>query len=214
MRVSAVRILVHVAVFLPILWLVWQFSQGMLGANPIRELQLRTGKYTLNLLMLMLSCTPAYRLLGFDPALRWRRTLGIYLFIYASLHFVNFIGLDYGFNLALIREDIAEKPFALAGFAAFLVLLALAVTSTEGWKRRLGKNWKRLHRSIYGVAGLAALHFIWQAKSKADLGEPLVYAGVLALLLILRLPVVRDSITRALGTFGWTQVRRAGTDDA
>ncbi|MBI2852881.1 MAG: sulfoxide reductase heme-binding subunit YedZ [Chloroflexi bacterium] len=188
--VPGLRLLVHVLAILPFLWLIWQFSQGQLTANPIRELQLRTGKYTLNLLVLTLACTILYHLFGFERALQLRRILGLYTFVYASLHLLNFIGLDYGFNLALLREDFVEKRFILAGLAAFLVLFALAVTSTEGWKRRLGKNWKRLHRAIYAAAGLAVLHFIWQVKSAADLGEPLVYAGIIALLLIFRIPGV------------------------
>ncbi len=158
------KMLVHVCALIPLAWLLWAFTQGQLTANPIREIQLRTGRYTLGL-------------------------LGIYAFAYASLHLLNFIGLDYGFNFPLLWTDIAGKRFVIAGFAAFLVLLALALTSTEGWKRRLGKNWRRLHRLIYGAALLAVLHFMWQTR--ADFRLPFIYGGAVVLLLALRIPRIQ-----------------------
>ena len=117
--------------------------------------------------------------------------------MYASMHFLNFVGLDYGFDFYLIREDISEKRFALAGLAAFLSLLPLAVTSTRAWIKKLGKNWERLHWLIYLAALLAVTHFIWQVK--ADLREPLAYGTIIALLLIIRIPAVRKAVSK-LGT--------------
>ena len=196
LKVSYLQLFVHIGALLPLAWLTWQFSQDQLTANPIREIQLRTGKYALNLLVLTLACTPVYNIFGFEPARKWRRTLGLYAFAYAGLHLLNFIGLDYGFNFGLIKEGIAAKPFALVGLAAFIILLPLAVTSTKAWVKRLGNNWPRLHRLLYVAGILAGLHFIWLTKSKADLREPLIYGTVIVLLLILRAPVIRRLISR------------------
>ncbi|MDP2932426.1 MAG: protein-methionine-sulfoxide reductase heme-binding subunit MsrQ [Chloroflexota bacterium] len=186
LKSSWLQILVHIAALVPLAWLVWDFTQGHLTANPIREIQLRTGKSTLTLLVLTLACRPIYTIFGLKQALQLRRLLGLYTFGYASLHFLNFVGVDYEFNFALIWADIANKRFVIVGFITFLILLALAVTSTGEWERRLGKNWTRLHRLIYAAALLAALHFIWQTK--ADFRVPFIYSGVVVLLLILRIP--------------------------
>ncbi len=195
LKVSGLQLLVHIGALLPLAWLAWQFSQGHVTANPIREIQLRTGRYALNLLVLTMACTPVYNIFGFRPALQLRRTLGLYAFMYAGLHLLNFIGLDYGFNFSLIKEGIAAKPFALVGLAAFIILLPLAVTSTKGWVKRLGNNWPRLHRLLYVAGILTVVHFIWLTKSKADLRVPLIYAAVITLLLIVRIPVIRKLIS-------------------
>ncbi|MDP2953556.1 MAG: protein-methionine-sulfoxide reductase heme-binding subunit MsrQ, partial [Chloroflexota bacterium] len=181
--------------------LAWDFTQGQLTANPIREIQLQTGKYTLILLLLTLACGPVYTVLGFRTALRLRRTLGLYTFMYASVHLLNFVGLDYGFDFDLIRKDIPNKRFILAGFGAFLVLLLLAVTSTRGGMQWLGNNWKRLHRLIYVAALLAMLHFLWQAK--ADLREPFIYGAMVLFLLLLRVSRVDEVLGR-----GWNWLKR------
>lgn len=184
------QILIHVSALTPLVWLLWDFTQGQLTANPVREIQLRTGRYTLNLLLLTLACTPVYNVFGLNVARRLRRPLGLYAFSYASLHFLNFIGLDYGFNFGLIWADIANKRFIIAGFVTFLILLALAVTSTDGAKRQLGnKKWTHLHQLIYVAALLAILHFLWQTK--ADFRVPFIYSGLVVLLLILRIPRIR-----------------------
>ena len=187
------QILIHVAALLPLAVLVWDFAQGQLTVNPIQEIQLRTGRYALVLLVLSLACTPVNIVFGLNWVLPLRRTLGLYAFMYASLHFLNFIGVDYGFDFALIREDVAEKRFVLAGFAAFLSLLLLAITSTKGWVKRLGKNWVRLHWLVYAAAALAVTHFAWQVK--ADFRVPLLYGVVVALLLIVRIPGVRKAVS-------------------
>ncbi len=192
LRVSVLQVLVHIAALLPLILLAWDFTQGGLTANPIREVQLRTGKYALVLLVLALSVTPVNIVFGIKSALPLRRTLGLYSLMYASLHFLNFIGLDYGFDFGLIRDDISGKRFVLAGFLAFLCLLPLAVTSTRGWIKRLGRNWERLHRLIYLAAVLAVTHFLWQVK--ADVREPLIYGAIVALLLIVRIPTIRKTL--------------------
>jgi len=192
LRVPVLGILVHVAALLPLAVLLWDLAHHQLTANPIQEIQLRTGKYTLVLLVLSLIITPLYSVsrLGQLPPLR--RTLGLYSFMYASLHFLNFIGLDYGFNFALIWADIGNKRFILAGFPAFLILLTLAITSTQGWLRRLGKNWKRLHRLVYLAALLAVLHFLWQVKT--DPRQPLVFAAIVISLLVIRIPWIKGLV--------------------
>lgn len=187
-RTAWIRLLVHAAALAPLAVLTWHLSQNELGANPIREIQLRTGRYALILLVLSLGCTSASAISGIRQLMPLRRTLGLYAFLYASLHLFNFVVVDYGLNLAFIREGISDKRYALAGLASFLILLPLAVTSTRGWRTRLGDNWKRMHRLVYLAALLAVLHLLWQVK--ADRSEPLVYAGILALLLVVRLPGV------------------------
>lgn len=191
------RILTHVGALLPLALLIWDYWQGRLTVNPIQDITFRTGKYALVLLVLSLACTPLNTLLGFKSVLRVRRALGLYAFMYVSFHFLTFVGLDYVFDLALIREAIFEKRYALVGFAAFLILLPLAITSTKGWMRRLGKYWKRLHRWVYLAALLAVVHFTWLVKS--DIREPLLYGAVVVILLILRISGVRRVVSHWRG---------------
>ena len=194
LRISWLQVLIHILALLPLALLVWDFTQGHLTVNPIQEIQLRTGKYTLIFLVLTLSCTPVNILFGVKSVLRLRRTLGLYTFIYASLHLFNFIGLDYRFDFGLILSDISGKRFVLAGLSAFLILSVLAVTSIRSWMKRLGKKWQQLHWLIYAAAVLAVTHFVWQVK--ADIREPLIYGALVALLLIVRLPHVRKATSK------------------
>ena len=188
------RVLIHILALLPLAVLVWDFTQGHLTVNPIQQIQLRTGKYALIFLVLTLSCTPINTLLGVKSVLRLRRTLGLYSFMYASLHLFNFIGLDYWFDFGLILSDISGKRFVIAGLAAFLILLLLAVTSVKFLMKRLGENWERLHWLVYVAAALAVTHFLWQVK--ADVREPLIYGILVALLLALRTPYVKKLLTK------------------
>jgi methionine sulfoxide reductase heme-binding subunit len=201
------QLLVHAGSLVPLAWLVVDFLQDNLTANPIQALTLRTGKYALVLLILSLACTPANTLFGFSPALKVRRALGLYAFMYASIHFLIFVGLDYGFDPGLLREAIFEKPFALIGFSAFLILVALAATSTKGWMKRLGRKWTRLHQLVYLAGILVILHYTWAVKS--DIRVPLLYGAVVLLLLVARIPSVRRSASafRHAGiTAGWKKV--------
>lgn len=195
-RAAGFRVSVHAVALLPLLWILWRFSQGELTANPIREIQLETGRITLTLLLLSLACTPVYNATGFAPVRQWRRTLGLYAFMYAGLHFLNFIGLDYGFNFPQIWVAIADKRFPLAGLAAFIILIPLAVTSTRSWADRLGKNRKRLHRMVYLAAAVGVVHYVWAAKSQASVIVPLIYGAVLAVLMIVRISGVKGVISR------------------
>jgi sulfoxide reductase heme-binding subunit YedZ len=191
------QILVHVGSLVPLALLIGDAITDNLTVNPIQDITFRTGKAALVLLVLSLACTPLNTLFGFREALRVRRALGLYAFLYVSLHFLIFIGLDYTFDLSLIREAIVEKRYALMGFAAFLTLLPLALTSTKGWQKRLGKTWRALHRWVYLAGILAVIHFVWLVKS--DIREPLAYGAVVLLLLILRIPIIR----RVASLKGW-----------
>jgi sulfoxide reductase heme-binding subunit YedZ len=174
--------------------LVFDALTGRLSVNPIQDLTLRTGKTALWLLVLSLAATPANTLLGFRPALKVRRALGLYAFSYALLHFLVFIWLDYGLDIALILQDVGSKRYVLVGFSAFLILLPLAITSTQGWMKRLGKNWKRLHRGVYLAGVLAVVHYVWLVKS--DIRQPLAFGAAVLLLLAARLPPVRSALSR------------------
>ena len=186
------QILTHVGALLPLAILAWDYAQNQLTANPIREITIRTGRSAIVLLLLSLACTPIYTLFGFAPVLRLRRPLGLYAFLYAGLHGLTFVGLDYGFDLVLIGQELLQKRFVQVGALAFLILVPLAITSTRGWVARLGKNWKRLHRLVYLAALLAGVHFLWAVK--ANVRVPLLYGAVLAVLLVARIPAVQNAV--------------------
>jgi sulfoxide reductase heme-binding subunit YedZ len=194
LQIAILRIVIHVAALLPLVVIIWDFTHGNLSADPIREIQDRTGLSAINLLLFTLACTPINILTGFKPVLALRRPLGIYAFTYALLHFINFIGVDYGFNFGLIRVDLFEKRYAIVGFASFVLLLPLVITSINRLRKRLGKSWQRLHRLVYLAAALAVVHYIWQTK--ANIQTPVIYGVVLVILLAIRLPVVRDFADR------------------
>jgi sulfoxide reductase heme-binding subunit YedZ len=169
---------------LPLAWLVLRVLgvAGLgLGANPIDELQDRLGEWGLRLLLATLCVTPLAVTLRRPWSMGLRRMLGLYAFTYLALHFLTWFVLDQWADLADIAADIAKRPYITVGFAAFLLLVPLAVTSTRGWMRRLGGRWHRLHRLVYPAAILGCTHFWWQLK--AGWLEPAVYAAVLAVLL-------------------------------
>jgi len=188
-KLSWFQWLVHIGALTPLLLLVIDALRDNLTANPIQDVTFRTGKPALVLLVLSLAATPINTIFGFRPALKVRRALGLYSFLYVSLHFLIFIGLDYLFDPELIYEAIFEKRYALVGFAAGMILLPMAITSTKGWQRRLGKKWKRLHKLVYLASTLAVIHYVWLVKS--DIREPLLFGGIVALLLLFRIPVIR-----------------------
>ena len=194
LRSRWLQILVHTGALLPLVWIAWQYTQGLFLIDPVREITTLTGRGALILLLLMLACTPIYTVFGVKQVKRLRRPLGLYAFLYASLHFATFVWLDYGFDLELLVEAIFAQRYVVAGLISGLILLALAITSTRGWQKRLGKNWKRLQRLVYLAGILAVVHFAWLVK---DIRVPLQYGAVLALLLILRLPRVRAAARAA-----------------
>jgi len=170
----------------PLIEIAWRGVSGAIGPNPVEALTHTTGDWGLRLLLLTLAVTPLRRLTGWGWLLRFRRMLGLFAFFYLSLHLATYLGLDQFFDWAAVAEDIAKRPYITLGFAAFLLLVPLAVTSTRGMVRRLGRRWQTLHRLIYPAAVLGVLHFLW--LTKADTREPLLYAAVLTLLLALRWP--------------------------
>lgn len=193
------RWLVHAGALLPALWILAALAGGGLTVNPYQAVEQRTGRVALILLILTLACTPANLLFGWRWALRHRRTLGLYAFAYAGAHLLILVGFDYGFAFRLLRADLSGKPFIWIGAGALLVLAALAATSFPVWKKRLGRNWKRLHRLAYAAALLALLHFFWARKGSltslsGDVLQPLGFAVVTLVLLALRIPSVRRRV--------------------
>jgi sulfoxide reductase heme-binding subunit YedZ len=172
---------VFAACLLPLAVLLWRAISGDLGANPIEAVTLFTGRWALRLLLVTLAISPLRRVTGWHRLIGFRRMLGLFAFFYAALHFTIYLVIDQFFDWETIVEDVTKRPFITAGFAAFVLLIPLAVTSTQGWIRRLGRRWQQLHRLIYASATLAVVHFIWKVKS--DLGDPLWYASILGLLL-------------------------------
>jgi sulfoxide reductase heme-binding subunit YedZ len=182
------RRLAHLALILlgllPLAALGIGAAQGALGANPVETITHETGEWALRLLLATLAITPLRRFAGWSFLAPWRRSLGLLAFLYATLHFATFLALDLAFDLSALGEEVAERPYVTLGFTAFALLTPLAVTSTRGWQRRLGRRWLALHRLVYLAAACAVLHFLWLVK--ADLAEPLVYAAVLVALLAAR----------------------------
>lgn len=169
---------------LPAVLLAVDAFRGNLSADPIEEITHRTGWWTLTLLMATLAVTPLRRLSGWNALIRVRRMLGLFAFSYAVLHLLTYVVLDLFFAFDILLEDVVKRPYITVGFTTFLMLLALAITSTKGWIRRLGPRWQRLHRLVYVAALLGVVHFYWQVK--ADTREPLIFAGVLLALLVAR----------------------------
>jgi sulfoxide reductase heme-binding subunit YedZ len=172
----------------PLIWLLLHvFAVGSLhlGPNPIEEIQDTMGIWALRFIVATLSITPLRHLTGQVWLLQFRRMLGLFAFAYVALHFLNYLVLDQTFDFAGIVEDILKRPFITVGFSAFLMLIPLAATSTNGWRRKLGRRWRALHRLVYVIGIFACWHFFWQVKK--DIGEPMIYIGILTLLLGWRL---------------------------
>lgn len=177
---------VFAAALVPLAFLVYRALTNDLGANPIETINRYTGDWVLRFLLITLTVTPLRRLTGWNGLLRYRRMLGLFAFFYACLHFLSWIWLDQYFVLADIIQDVIKRPYITVGFASFLMLIPLAVTSTNAMIRRLGaKRWQQLHRLVYLVGIGGVVHFLWLVKS--DIREPLIYAVILALLLGFRL---------------------------
>ena len=184
-RWIGLKALAHALALLPLALLVRGVLGDSLGADPVAAITHQTGDWALRLVLLGLAMTPLRRLLGQAWPIRFRRLVGLYAFFYASLDLATYVVLDLGQYWSQILDDIVKRPYITVGFAAWLLLVPLALTSTRGWMRRLGRRWGQLHTLVYAVGVLGVLHFLWLVKS--DLREPLVYAAILALLLGLRL---------------------------
>lgn len=178
--------LVFLLCLTPLALLVWRALSDGLGANPVEAIVHFTGSWALRLLLVTLAVTPLRRLSGQPWLIRFRRMLGLFAFFYALLHFAAYLILDRALVWEDITTDLTKRPYILVGFTALLLLVPLAVTSTRGWIKRLGRHWVTLHRIVYVIAILAVLHFLWLVK--ADTLEPLINAAVLAVLLAFRVP--------------------------
>ena len=193
--------LVFAACLLPLLWLAagafGLFDQS-LGADPVKKLEHSCGKTALNLLLLTLLVTPVRQLTGWTHVVRLRRMLGLFAFFYVLVHFTVYVVLDLELNFRTVFADIAKRPYITIGFTGLLLLIPLAVTSTNRMMRRLGRRWQKLHRLIYVIAMLGVWHFYWQVK--ADVREPLIYAGMLAILLGYRLLRAQRPVTSRSGS--------------
>lgn len=193
-RVAFIKVLVWGACLAPLALLVlrangiWSLS---LGANPVEEVLTVCGKTTLNLLLLTLCITPIRRSTGINRLVAFRRLLGLFAFFYLVLHFLVYLFLDRGMEWGTIVDDVAERPYITVGFAALLMMIPLAATSTNALQRRLGRNWARLHRLVYAIAVLGVVHFWWQVK--LDVAEPLLYAVLLTVLLGVRVNHWRET---------------------
>lgn len=179
----------------PAILLAWRVYTGDLGVNPAETLLHETGRDALALLLTSLAVTPIRRVTGWNRVQQVRRMLGLWSFFYALCHFLTYAVFNHLGEVAAIWADVIERPFIFSGMLAFAILLALASTSTSGAVRRLGRNWQRLHRLVYLSAAAGVVHFAW--GQKADIREPLVWGGILAALLAVRVVVaVRRRVTR------------------
>ena len=182
---KAAKVCVFLFCLAPFVWLVTRTLTGRLGINPVEDLELTTGIWALRFLVLTLAITPVRRLTGWNRLIRYRRMLGLFTFFYACTHFAVYVGVDQYFAFDLILKDVVKRPFITMGFTAFVLMIPLALTSTTGWIRRLGKRWQLLHRLIYICGVCASIHYLW--KVKVMIGSPVYYAVTIALLLCFRL---------------------------
>lgn len=177
--------LVFAAALGPFVWLVYGVFAGELGANPVETITNTTGIWTLRLLVITLAITPLRWATGWNQVIQFRRMIGLFAFFYGSLHFLTYFILDHSLMFSGVWEDVVKRPYITAGFTAFVLMIPLAVTSTQGWIRRLGgRRWSLLHKLVYVSAALGVLHYWW--KVKLDVTDPALYAGLVAALLAVR----------------------------
>ena len=184
-QVTWLKIFLHLAAFLPFVWLFWAVSQGQLSADPVKDIQHFTGRMALKLLLATLLVAPLARYAKQPLLIRTRRLLGLWCFAWATIHLTSYSVLELGIqNLSLLGQEIATRPYLLLGFACWLILLALAVTSTQAMQRKLGRRWQLLHNFVYLVAILAPIHFLWSVKIISP--QPVIYAAIAVVLLACR----------------------------
>ena len=194
---------------LPFCVLVYNGFTNNLTANPIKEITHFTGEWALRFLLITLSVTPLRKITRRNALIRFRRMLGLFAFFYACLHFSTYLVLDQFFDWNEIVLDVAKRPYITVGFTAFVLLIPLAVTSTNRMAQRLGNNWRRLHSLIYPIAVLVIFHYLWLVK--ADILPPLIYGAILCLLLVLRWPGLQIGKRQVLRH---TQPERANVSQA
>jgi methionine sulfoxide reductase heme-binding subunit len=184
-----IKRLIFILSLWPLLSISINIFQDRLGANPVEFIERHFGKWTLIFLCLTLSMTPLRKITNVSQWILYRRMLGLFVFFYASIHLLCYIGLDYHFAWIDIKNDIIKHRYVLVGFLAWVLLLPLAITSSDKMIRKLKMKWKLLHRLIYVIAILGVLHFIWLVKK--DITEPLIYVAIVSILFILRLDIFR-----------------------
>lgn len=186
-HIVLLKTLVWLLCLLPLALLLYKGVTGNLGANPIEVITHATGDWTIRLLLVTLAITPLRRLAGWHSLVRFRRLVGLFAFFYGVLHFLTYIWLDKFFDVGEMLKDIAKRRYITVGFAAFVLLIPLAVTSTRGWIRRLGKQWQLVHRLIYFSALLGIIHYWWLVK--ADITLPATYAVIYAVVMLPRIVI-------------------------
>lgn len=199
------RVVAHAAGIAPLIILAIEYAGGKLGGIPERTAMLRTGAASLALLVASFACTPAAALLGWRWAVQIRRALGLYGFLYAGLHILIYALYDSQFDLELMMRDLLERRAMSVGLIAFVLFIPLALTSTAGWQKRLGKRWRTLHALIYLAMPLAGLHFLWLERDRLEAAA--VYAVLIGALLLVRLPPLRRTIAQ------WRGALRASRPD-
>jgi sulfoxide reductase heme-binding subunit YedZ len=185
MRPKVIKPLVFIACLMPIANMAFGGFRAQLGANPIEAITHETGDWTIRMLLATLAITPLRRITGINELISFRRMIGLFAFFYGTLHFLTYIWLDKFFDWHEIVKDVYKRPFITAGFTGFVLMIPLAITSTKGWIRRLGKKWTMLHRLIYISATAGVVHYIWLVKK--DIRKPMIYAVILAVLLLWRI---------------------------
>lgn len=186
-----IKPVVFLICLLPLAMLLWDGFHDALGANPVEKITHRTGDWSLRFLLVTLAVTPLRKLFGWKFLMRYRRMFGLFAFFYVCLHFATYLVFDHFFDLGEIAKDIVKRPYITVGFTAFVLLIPLAVTSTNKMRKRLGKHWQRLHQLVYVAAVCGILHYLWLVK--ADLLQPLIHAAILMLLLGVRVWFQRQS---------------------
>lgn len=213
-RYTPLQIAMHLYAWSVLVFLIFDYFTGNLSANPIQELEQRTGRHAITLLVLSLACTPLNTLFRWNELIKRRRALGLYAFMYATIHVLIYMDLDYGLAWSFILQDVIEKPRLIVGALAFIIMIPLAWTSFDIWKKRLGKKWKRLHQIVYVLAPIVVLHYAWSKKGdlfalQGEIVRPLIYGLIVAFFLVLRIPQVRRAIVLLRdGVIG--QIRKRG----
>jgi len=198
-RYTPLQIAIHIYGWSALVILIIQYFTNNLTADPVQYLERRTGHHAVALLILSLACTPLNTIFKWSELLKRRRALGLYAFMYATIHVLIYLDLDFGLAWSFILQNFTQDPRLIVGLIAFLLLIPLAWTSFDIWKKRLGKNWKRLHKVVYLIVPLVVLHFAWNKKgniftAQGDIAQPLIYGLIVIAFLIMRIPQVRRGI--------------------
>lgn len=198
-RLTVLQVAVHAGGLAPLVVLGYRYFAGNLGIDPVLELEHQTGRVALFFLVLSLACTPISQFMKWKEPVRRRKALGLYGALYAFIHFGIFLSLDYGFDLGLVLEQITRRPYIIVGAIALLILVLLAFTSIGYIHRKLGTNWKKIHRLVYILSPLVIIHYAMVVKGnlftlQGNYSTPLIYAGVVLVLLILRIPSIKSRL--------------------